>query len=165
MTTAEQILEEKGAKMYSISPDTTIYDALKLMLEKRIGAILVKEGEDFVGIWTERDLMRNTVTEGFSCQNARVGDYMTRKLVSAPFNANSMELKDMFLGRRLRHLLIERDGKYIGLLSIGDVTRASLQEQADMLSELNNIVHLDYYDEWRWKKKLERKVKMTDLNS
>ena len=165
MTTAEQILEEKGAQIYSVSPDTTIKEALKMMLEKRIGAILVKEGTKFIGIWTERDLMRNTVDEGFSCQTARIGDHMTKKLISAKHDATNLELKDMFLGRRLRHLMIERDGKFIGLLSIGDVTRASLQEQAEMLNELNNLVHLNYYDEWRWKKKNNRRVKMTEVSS
>jgi signal-transduction protein with cAMP-binding, CBS, and nucleotidyltransferase domain len=163
MTTAEDILNEKGAIMYSVSPDTTIYDALKLMLEKRIGAILVKDGDQIVGIWTERDLMRNTVDPNFDCKKALIKDYMTTNLISAPVDATIWNLKDLFLGKRLRHVLIERDGKYIGLLSIGDVTRASLQEQAEKLSELNNMVHLQYYDEWRWKTKdLKRKVKLSD---
>ncbi|MCB0263608.1 MAG: CBS domain-containing protein [Calditrichia bacterium] len=165
MTTAEEILNEKGAYMHSVSPDTSIFDALQLMISKRIGAILVKEGHEIVGIWTERDLMHNTVKDGFTCQNARIGDYMTTKLVSVPHTASIWELKDMFLGRRLRHLLIERDEKYIGLLSVGDVTRASLQEQADQLKELNDMVHLDYYDEWRWKKKLKRRVKLSETTA
>lgn len=165
MTTAEEILNEKGAYMYGVSPDTSIFDALQLMISKRIGAILVKEGDKIVGIWTERDLMHNTVKDGFTCQKARIGDYMTTKLISVPHTASIWELKDMFLGRRLRHLLIERDEKYIGLLSVGDVTRASLQEQADQLKELNDMVHLDYYDEWRWKKKLKRRVKLSETTA
>ncbi len=155
--TAEEILAEKGAYMFAVSPETTIHEAVQVMGEKRIGAILVKDGEEYVGIWTERDLLHNITREGFDPKTAKIKDYMTKKLISAPHDATILQLKDMFLGRRLRHLLIERDGKYIGLLSIGDVTRASLEAQAEELEELSNIVHLDYYDAWRWKSKKRKK--------
>ncbi len=157
LSTAEEILAEKGAYMFSVSPETTIFDTIKEMVERKIGSILVKDGDQYVGIWTERDLLHNTFQEGFNAKTAKIKDYMTKKLISAPHDASILQLKDMFLGRRLRHLLIERDGKYIGLLSIGDITKASLQAQAEELEELNSIVHLDYYDEWRWKSKKRKK--------
>lgn len=156
MKTAEEILAEKGSYMYSVSPDTTIDDALQMMVDKRIGAILVKEGEEFVGIWTERDLMRNTIEAGFDPKSAKIGDYMTKGLISAPYDCPMVRLADKFVGKKLRHLLIERDGKYIGLLSTKDVIKFSLEEKARELDELNEIMHLDFYEEWRWKKKKKR---------
>ena len=151
MKTAEQMIKEKGNHLINVSPDTTIYDALRLMIEKQIGAILVKKGDEIVGIWTERDLMRNTVTAGFDAQKAKIGDYMTTGLKSAPASDTVYMLKDKFLGLKLRHLLIEKEGKYIGLLSIGDVIKASIQEKDQELKNLNAMVSWEYYENWRWK--------------
>lgn len=151
MKTAEEMLKEKGNHLISVSPDTTIYDALRLMIEKQIGAILVKKDDDIVGIWTERDLMRNTVTAGFDARAAKIGDYMTTGLKSAPAGDTVYMLKDKFLGLKLRHLLIEKEGKYIGLLSIGDVIKASIQEKDQELKNLNAMVSWEYYENWRWK--------------
>ena len=153
MKTAVEILNEKGADMICVSPDTTIFDTLNKMLESKIGAILVKDGDKIVGIWTERDLMRNAVEPGFDPKTAKIGDYMTTDLLAAPYNATVYYLKDQFLGRRLRHLLIERDGEYIGILSTGDVIRASLYEKDQELRNLNAIVSWDYYEDWRWGRK------------
>jgi signal-transduction protein with cAMP-binding, CBS, and nucleotidyltransferase domain len=151
MKTAEQMINEKGNHLISVSPNTSIYDALRLMIEKQIGAILVKKGDEIVGIWTERDLMRNTVTAGFDAQKAKIGDYMTTGLKSAPASDTVYMLKDKFLGLKLRHLLIEKEGKYIGLLSIGDVIKASIQEKDQELKNLNAMVSWEYYENWRWK--------------
>ena len=151
MKTAEQMINEKGNHLISVSPNTSVYDALRLMIEKQIGAILVKKGDEIVGIWTERDLMRNTVTAGFDAQKAKIGDYMTTGLKSAPASDTVYMLKDKFLGLKLRHLLIEKEGKYIGLLSIGDVIKASIQEKDRELKDLNAMVSWEYYENWRWK--------------
>ena len=154
--TAEDILNEKGPEILSVEPDTTIHDALGFMTEKRVGAVLVKEGDVFLGIWTERDLMKNTIAEDFNPKMAHVRDYMTRELVSAAHDESIYGLMDKFLGLRLRHLLIERDGQFIGLLSSGDVIRAALQETSDQVKELDAIVHLKYYEEWRWNRRKKR---------
>ena len=151
MKTAEQMIKEKGNHLISVSPDTTIYDALRLMIEKQIGAILVKKDDEIVGIWTERDLMRNTVTAGFDARTAKISDYMTTGLKSAPASDTVYMLKDKFLGLKLRHLLIEKEGKYIGLLSVGDVIKASIQEKDRELKDLNAMVSWEYYENWRWK--------------
>ena len=153
MKTAWEILEEKDDAMFSVSPQTTIFDALKIMVEKNIGAILIKDEDKIVGIWTERDLMRNVTIPEFDLKSAKISDYMTKELMATPYTATAYNLKDIFLGKRLRHLLIEKDGKYIGLLSAGDVMRASLQEKDQELSGLNAIMNWDYYENWKWRKK------------
>lgn len=153
MKTAEEILAEKDQGFICVSPDTTIYDALKVMVEKKIGSILIRDGEDIVGIWTERDLVQNTIIVGFDPKTALIKDYMSTNLQSVPHTATVYNLKDKFLGMRLRRLLIEKEGKYIGLLSTGDVIRASMMEKDKELKELNAMVSWEYYENWRWRKK------------
>jgi signal-transduction protein with cAMP-binding, CBS, and nucleotidyltransferase domain len=151
--TAEDILEEKGSEVISVSPETTIYNALQLMVGSTIGAIMVKEGEKYVGIWTERDLMRNTINESFDPKTAKIGDYMTRELLFVPHDTAVYKIKDIFLGKRVCRMLVVRHDQFIGLLTVGDVIRASLQEREKEVKKLSELVNLEYYDEWRWKKK------------
>ena len=151
--TAEDIIEEKGSEIISVSPETTVYDALKLMVGSKIGAIVVKEGEKYVGIWTERDLMRNTISESFDPKTAKIGNYMTKELLFVPHDTSVYKIKDIFLGKRVRRMLVVRHDQFIGLLTVGDVIRASLQEREKEVKKLSDLVNLEYYDEWRWKKK------------
>ena len=155
MKTAQDMLNEKegGEALISVAADTTIHDALKVMLELRIGAILVEENGKQIGIWTERDLMENAITPGFDPKTAKIGDLMVTGLQSASYAETAYNLLDKFLGIRLRHLLIEKDGEYIGLLSTGDVIKTCLMEKTAELENLNSIVSWDYYEDWRWKKK------------
>jgi len=152
MTTAGEMVQEKGQDILNISPDTTIHNALELMVKHRIGAILVKEDGKFVGIWTERDLMSNTVVPGFDPKTALIRDYMTTELLSASHEDSAYSLFDKFVGIRLRHLLIEKDGEYIGIVSSGDVMRTCLVEKSQEVQDLNAIVSWDYYEDWKWKK-------------
>lgn len=152
MKLSEEILYEKGTKIISVTADTTISDAIKVMLENKIGAILVKDGEEYVGIWTERDLMRNICQDKLDPKIAQIKDYMTKNVISAPASDTVFNLMDKFLGKRLRHLLIEKNNKTIGLLSIGDVVKATLQEKTDELNELKAMVSWDYYEDWKWSK-------------
>ncbi|MEN8155104.1 MAG: CBS domain-containing protein [Acidobacteriota bacterium] len=150
MKLSEEIIYEKGTKIISVDIDTTISEAIRVMLENKIGAILVKDGEEFVGIWTERDLMRNVYQDKLDPETARIKDHMTKDIISAPSTDTIFNLMDKFLGKRLRHLLIEKDGKAIGLLSIGDVIKATLQEKTKELNELKAMVSWDYYEDWKW---------------
>ncbi|MFQ5602468.1 MAG: cyclic nucleotide-binding/CBS domain-containing protein [bacterium] len=153
MKTAEDIINEKSSDMIWVSPDTTIEEALKIMVENRFGSMVIKDGEKIVGIWTERDLMEDILTKGFDPKKAKIGDYMTKDLITAPHTDTVYHLLDKFLGLRQRHLFIEKEGKYIGLLSTGDVIRAGLLEKDRELSELNAMVSWNFYEDWKWKKK------------
>ena len=152
MKTAEEILKDKGMDLVSVNSDTAIGDALKVMNDKRIGAIVVKQDEQIVGIWTERDLMGNCLIENFDHRNDKVGDHMHTNLQSVKHDANVYELMDKFLGKRMRHLLVEKEGKYIGILSSGDVMRATMVEKDEELKRLNAMVSWDYYENWKWEK-------------
>ncbi len=147
--TAGDIVRGKDASIVSIGPEGTVRDALKCMTENKVGAILVKDGEDYIGIWTERDLMYHVLQDGFDIDRARIRDYMTSKLVTADADELPYQLYDKFLGRRIRHLLIQEDGRFIGLLSVGDVVKASLQQKVEEYKELNEMVSLEYYENWK----------------
>ena len=153
MNTAEDILKDKNREMLWVSSDQTIQEVIELMVKNRIGAILVKKGGDIVGIWTERDLLRNLVSPGFDPRRAPIGEYMSSPLHSAPHDASLESLEEMFLGLFIRHLLIEKEGSYIGLLSIGDVLRANLLEKDRKIKELNSLASWQYYENWGWKRK------------
>ena len=152
MRTAEEILKEKNRDMISISPEKTIYEAIQIMNKNRIGAIVVKEKQQIVGIWTERDLMIDMLKKGFDLKTAKIRDYMCTDLIAADYRDPIPMLQDIFLGKRLRHLFIKKNGKIIGLLSSGDVTRASLAVTAEELSKLNAVCSWEYYENWRWKR-------------
>jgi len=108
--------------------------ALQMMVENKVGSTLVKEGSRIVGIYTERDLMR---------------DHMSRGLKFAPHTDTAYDLMDKFLGLRLRHLLIDRDDEFIGLLSIGDVIKAALQDKTREFEVLERIANWQYHEEWK----------------
>jgi signal-transduction protein with cAMP-binding, CBS, and nucleotidyltransferase domain len=151
MKTAKEMLEEKNRNIISVSSDTVLFDAMKKMNQHRVGAVLVKKGDDIIGIWTERDLMRNTVQDGFDPKTLCIEDVMTADLISAPHTDTVYNLMDKFLGLRIRHLLIEEDGKFIGLVSVGDVIRCAIAEKDAEFRQLNSLVSWDYYENWKWK--------------
>jgi CBS domain-containing protein len=150
MKTAEDIIKEKSRETVSISPDQAIREAIRLMTANKIGAILVKKEDKIVGIWTERDLLYNSNQPGFDPDTHLIGDYMTTSLHTARQDTSILKIKEMFLGLFIRHILIEKDGDYIGLLSIGDVLRATLIEQDRQIKELNKIASWEYYENWGW---------------
>lgn len=147
--TARDILKDKGGHMVTINSDATVYQALMVMTQNKVGSIVVLEEEKIVGIWTERDLMFRVLEEGFEAKTARLKDHMSENLISANVEEQAFQLYDKFLGRRIRHLLIEEDGEYIGLLSVGDVMKANLQQKSEEFEELNHMVSLEYYENWK----------------
>ena len=153
MNTAEAIIANKGSEVVTVSKDQTLFEAIQLMNEKKIGAILVKEGEDLVGIWTERDYLRNSGDPDFSPHSAKVGDYMSSPLHFAPHNANLTQLEEMFLGLFVRHVPVEKEGHVLGVVSIGDVLRASLLEKDHQIKQLNSLASWQYYENWGWDRK------------
>lgn len=153
MYTAEDILYEKGHKIISTHKDTLIKDALKLMVENKIGSIVIEDDEKIVGIWTERDLMKNVIDVSLDLNTAKIGDHMTSTLRSAPHDSSIIQLLDIFLGKRFRHLLIEKDGEFIGILSMGDVIKADLNKKTAELKSLKATVSWEYYENWRFEKK------------
>jgi len=147
--TAEEIIKEKDFEILSVTSETTVFDTVAFMVEHKIGAVLIKDGNKFKGIWSERDLMRNIIKEGFDPKTAIVSDYMTKDLHSISHDATITKMYDRFLGLHIRHLLIKKEGEYIGLLSTGDVVRASLIDKENYCKELKSMVSWEYYENWK----------------
>jgi len=152
MKTAQEIINEKGAEMVSVSPDTILYDAIKIMVERRIGSILVKDAGEIIGKWTEGDLLESISKSDFDIHKVKVKEVMTEDFPTAPHTATVFALMDRFLDSRTRHLMIKRGDKYIGILSIGDAVRACLKEKDHELEVLSTQASWEYYEHWRSKK-------------
>lgn len=153
LITAEEIVKDIGEEPLCVSPDATVYDAVKLMLDKDGHAVLIRKEGKYVGIWTERDLMKNTILEDFDPHTTKVGDHMSFPLKTAPHTDHIFQLIDKFLGYKTRHLVIEKKGEYIGLLYARDVVRAGLTARTRQLRELDDMVSFEFYENWKWKKR------------
>lgn len=153
MKTAEDIVREKGSEVVSVTKTQTVAEAIELMNTHRVGAILVREGDDMVGIWTERDYLRNSSDPSFDPGSAKVAERMSSPLRFARHDATLTQLEEMILGLYVRHLPVEKDGKFIGMVSVGDVMRANLLEKDRQIKELNSIASWQYYENWGWDRK------------
>lgn len=159
MKTAEDILNDKlTPSLVSVSPDQTITDAIHQMNKANIGAILVEDNGGIVGIWTERDLLRCMNRQDFDPATARISDHMTSKLHAANNDTPVEQLEEMFLGLYIRHILIKKEDRFIGLLSIGDVLRASLLDKDRQIKKLNTIASWQYYENWGWDRKKQKEL-------
>lgn len=146
---AGDILREKGGAMVTCTMQSTVREAVSVMTASRVGAILVLDQSRIVGIWTERDLLHRVLDPHFNAATELVSAHMTRQLISANVGDLVVQLYDKFLGRRIRHLLIEDKGEYVGILSVSDVMQATLQQRAAEYKNLKEMVSLEYYENWK----------------
>ena len=154
MKSAEEILKNKTrAPIISVSPETTVANAINTMVDANIGAILVEKKKAIIGIWSERDLLLSSSQLDFNPQKALIVDHMKKNPHCASHDTPLIKLEEMFLDLYIRHIVINKNERRIGLLSIGDVVRASLLEKDKQLKELNTIASWQYYEDWGWDKK------------
>ncbi|OGB91178.1 MAG: histidine kinase, partial [candidate division NC10 bacterium RBG_16_65_8] len=130
MKTVEQILRSKGGAFWSVPPETMVFDALKLMAEKDVGALLVLDaGMHLVGVISERDYSRKVILKGKSSLATPVREIMTPHVVIAELRQTVDECMALMTAKRVRHLPVVADGKVLGVVSIGDLVKASLDEK------------------------------------
>ena len=152
MITAEAILGLIDKKLACVPETMKIIDALKIIVENKTGAVCVERNGEIVGLWTERDLMRNVLMKGFDITHAQVGDHMMKKIHTIPHTTRLVEIEDKFVGLFVRHLFVEKQGKIIGVISTRDLMVADLNIKSDEVKNLKTFVSLEYYENWRWKK-------------
>lgn len=140
LKTVKQILEEKGHEIWSVSPDDNVYDALKKMAEKNIGALLVLEGEDLVGIISERDYARKVMLKGKSSMDTPVKDVMTPRVLYVRINQPIEDCMALMTDKRIRHLPVFDEDKLVGVISIGDVVKAIISHQEFVIEQLENYI-------------------------
>ena len=140
MKTVEQILDAKGSDVWSITPEATVLEAIKLMAEKEVGALLVMTGEKPVGIVSERDYARKVILKGRSSKKTSIQDIMTTHVVYASPDQSIEQCMALMTEKRIRHLPIMDGERLRGMLSIGDLVKAVIAEQKLVISELERYI-------------------------
>jgi len=144
MKNVAQILASKPAQgVQTITPAASVYDAVKLMAEKSIGALLVMEGEKIAGIVTERDYARKIVLMGRSSKETPVRDIMTSPVMYVRPNQTNEECMALMTDNRLRHLPVVDKGELVGLISIGDLVKDIISEQKFIIDQLEHYIRGD----------------------
>jgi CBS domain-containing protein len=140
MPTVNQILAIKGNKVWSIESDKQVYDALQLMAEKDIGALLVYKEKKVAGIISERDYARKVVLKGKSAENTQVSEIMTSEVLCTSPSNSIEECMAVMTDKKVRHLPVVEDEKIVGLISIGDVVNAIISEKQFVITQLENYI-------------------------
>jgi CBS domain-containing protein len=140
MKTVKDILRAKGSKVYSISPDATVYEALNRMAEENVGSMLVFEGKDLVGLISERDYSRKTILKGRLSKDTAVREIMTIPVVSVHPDDDIEACMELFTDKRVRHLPVIEKGKVVGIVSMGDVFKIILDYKEFIIEELENYI-------------------------
>jgi CBS domain-containing protein len=140
MGTVNEILNSKGREVWSITPDHTVFEALRLMAEKDVGALLVMEGAKLVGIVSERDYARKIVLAGKSSRETLVREAMTTRVLCARPDQTVEECMALMTDKRTRHLPIVDHKHVIGMVSIGDLVKAIIREQQFVIEQLQHYI-------------------------
>lgn len=142
--TIASILKNKGREIWSVAPDETVYDAIALMAEKRVGAVLVVSQGKLVGIVSERDYARKVILQGRSSKETEVRQIMTSSLVTVTSDDTVDECMRVMTQHRIRHLPVLDNGALAGIVSIGDLVNAVISDQAHTIHQLHTYIGSNY---------------------
>ena len=140
MKTVKEILQAKSHKLLSIAPEASVLDALKLMAEKEVGALVVLEGDKLAGIFSERDYARKVILHGKSSKDTPVSEIMTHKVVCVGPDQSVEDCMALMTDKHVRHLPVIADGKLVGVVSIGDIVKAVISEKQFMIEQLESYI-------------------------
>ncbi len=140
MTSVKQLLNIKGSHVWTIEPDATVYEALTIMAKENVGALVVVEGRRVVGIFSERDYARKVILAERSSKETRIREVMTSRVVCEGLEQTTQECMALMTQQRGRHLPVLEDGRLVGLISIGDVVKSIISEQAFMIERLEDYI-------------------------
>ena len=141
MKTVQQVLEGKKHRLLAISPDATVYDALELMAQQDVGALVVLDGERLAGIFSERDYARKIILFGKSSKDTLVREIMTDKVLCVRLEQTVDQCMALMTDKRVRHLPVLDHKKVVGVISIGDVVKEVISEQQFVISQLETYIH------------------------
>lgn len=140
MTTAHQLLAQKGFEVFSVGPDDTVYDAIKKMADKDIGSLVVLEHGKLLGLITERHYSRNVFLKGRSSPQTKVAEVMERDVVCV-HPSQSVELcMALMNAKRVRHLPVVDDGRLVGIVSIGDIVKSMISDREFEIEQLEHYI-------------------------
>lgn len=135
-----QLLKEKGHDILTIGPDDTVYDAVKMMADNNVGALLVMDGDTLRGKISERDYARNVILRGRSSSDTRVGDVMSQNVVCARPDQSVEECMAVMTDKSVRHLPVLEDKRVIGIISIGDLVKSVIRDQQFVIDQLEHYL-------------------------
>lgn len=141
MATVAQLLGQKPKGLFSVAPDAPVLEAIRAMAEHGVGALLVMQGEKLAGIVSERDYARKVILKGRSSSDTPVSQIMTAQVITVAPSQTTQQCMQLMTDRRVRHLPVVDAGRVVGMLSIGDLVRSVLAEQAQTIEQLENYIH------------------------
>lgn len=140
MRLVKHLLEGKGTAIYAVAPDQPVLEAIRLMADKYIGALLVMEGVNLLGIMSERDYARKVILKGRSSADTPVRDIMSAPVLTVTPHDTANHCMKLVTEKRVRHLPVVEHGKVIGVLSIGDLVKAVIEDQAEELEHMQRYI-------------------------
>ena len=140
MKRVKELIESKGHDVYTTAPNTSVFDALQVMADKDIGALLVLDDDRIVGIFSERDYARKVILQGKLSREIPVSEIMSRDVICALPSHSMEECMALMTAKRIRHLPVVEDDKLTGVVSIGDVVHAVISEQQWTIEMLNEYI-------------------------
>ena len=140
MRRVKRILEAKGHDIWSIEPSASVYEAIHLLAERQIGALLVMKNDQLVGIFSERDYARQIILKDRSSEDTKVEEIMTKKVLHVQPNDEIGDCMALMTENRFRHLPVVENNKVIGMISIGDLVRAVIAEQQSTINDLEKYI-------------------------
>ena len=141
MTIVAQVIKNKAVQsIFTISPNATVLEAIKIMADKGVGALVVAEDEKVVGIFSERDYTRKIALMERSSNNTLVSDIMTSKVISVSLNNTVEECLNLMTDRHLRHLPVLENEILVGFISIGDLVKAAMEDQRVLIEQLQQYI-------------------------
>jgi len=140
MKTVAQILKSKGREVWTITPETIVFDALKTMADKNVGALVVLDRTTVIGILSERDYARKVILHGKSSKELKTREIMSANVYFVGPDQNIEDCMALFTNKRVRHLPVLRKDELIGIISIGDVVKAVIAEQESTIKHLENYI-------------------------
>jgi CBS domain-containing protein len=140
MNTVRDLIRKKGSQIFSVKPDETVLNALKLMADKNIGAVMVMDGGKVAGILSERDCVRKVDLEGKNARSAKASEIMTSKVLYVDVTQSLDECMAIMIDKNIRHLPVYDEGKLLGLISVRDVLKEVVDYQKFMISQLEHYI-------------------------
>jgi len=140
MKLVKHLLDSKGRNIISIAEGASVLDAIKIMAERSIGSLLVMDGDELMGIVTERDYARKVIVKGRSSKSTQVGEIMTVDVCTASIDQTVNDCMTIMTERRIRHLPVVENGKVVGLISIGDLVQAIIADQQQAIEHLEQYI-------------------------
>jgi CBS domain-containing protein len=140
VVTVKDLLKRKGRNVWSIDPDKSVYDALMVMAEKQVGALVVREGKKIVGMISERDYARKVILVGRSSRGTSVADIMTNRVYYVSPSHSINDCMALMSEMHIRHLPVLDDGELAGIISIGDVVKSIISEQSYIIRQLESYI-------------------------